>query len=114
MRLFAGTEFDIPPRCERCGELEEECQCPPEPPPLLDPAKQTARIRVEKRKRGKVVTVIQGLPRVGNDLPSLLAQLKSKCGAGGAIKEDVLEIQGQHVDRVAECLAEIGYRTKKT
>ena len=112
MRLFEGTEFDRPPRCERCGELEADCSCPPEPPPLTPPGKQTARIAVEKRKKGKVVTVIRGLPGDGNDLPSLLTRLKSDCGAGGAIKDESIEIQGRQLDRVRDVLQNIGYRVK--
>ncbi len=112
MRLFEGTPFDRPPRCERCDELESECCCPPEPPPRIPPDKQTARVAVEKRKRGKVVTVIRGLPEEGNDLPGLLTQLKSTCGAGGTFKDGVLEVQGDQLDNVRRTLAEIGYRVK--
>lgn len=112
MRLFAGTEFDRPPKCERCGELEEDCNCPPEAAPKIDPAKQTARLAVEKRKKGKVVTVVRGLPATGNDLPELLTRLKSSCGAGGTLKEEELEIQGNNLDRVRAELKKIGYRTK--
>ena len=112
MRLFAGTEFDIPPRCERCGELESDCACPPAPPPRTAPEKQTAKIAVEKRAKGKIVTVVRGLPQVGNDLPALLAELKTACGAGGTLKEEVLEIQGDHAARICERLAAIGYRVR--
>lgn len=112
MRLFEGTSFDRPPRCERCGELEQDCTCPPAPPPQLDPAKQTARVAVEKRSKGKIVTVVQGLSAEGNDLPALLGKLKSTCGAGGTLKEDELEIQGSHLERIRELLMDIGYRVK--
>ena len=112
MRLFEGTEFDRPPRCERCGELDAECQCPPEPAPLIPPEKQTARLAVEKRKKGKVVTVIRGLPSEGNDLPGLLTRLKSGCGAGGTIAEETIEIQGKHLERIRSTLQELGYRVK--
>ena len=114
-RLFAGTPFDMPPRCERCGELESDCGCPSAPPatlPRTAPEKQTARLSVEKRKKGKRVTVIRGLPAEGNDLSALLGRLKNACGAGGAIQEDWLEIQGEHLERVRQVLAEIGYRVK--
>ena len=67
MRLFEGTEFDRPPRCDVCGQLEADCQCPPPPPLRIPPEKQTAKISVERRKKGKTVTVIRGLPAVGND-----------------------------------------------
>jgi translation initiation factor 1 len=112
MRLFEGTQWDRPPRCERCGELEEACTCPPPPKVLTPPEKQTARLAVEKRKKGKVVTVVRGLPAVANDLPMLLGQLKAACGAGGTIKDDELEIQGDHLERLRALLAEIGYRVR--
>jgi translation initiation factor 1 len=109
-RLFAGTPFDRPPRCERCGALEDDCRCPP---PLISPEKQTARLRLEKRKKGKVVTVVEGLPTVGNDLPELLSRLKAACGAGGSLKEEMLEIQGDHMTRAGKLLAELGYRVAR-
>ena len=112
MRLFEGTPLDRPPRCERCGELEEECPCPPLPPPRIPPQRQTARLSVEKRKKGKTVTVVRGLADEGNDLPELLTVLKARCGAGGTVKDDVLEIQGNHLDRIRSLLGEIGYRVK--
>lgn len=109
-RLFAGTEFYQPARCERCGKLEENCQCPPAPIPRLPPEKQTAKLSIEKRKKGKVVTVVRGLPVERNDLSQLLSTLKTICGAGGALKEDALEIQGSHIDRIRESLKTLGYR----
>lgn len=112
-RLFAGTEWDQPPTCERCGELQEVCQCPPQtipPKELLPPEKQTARLAVEKRKRGKLMTVVRGLAATDNDLPALLSRLKSDCGAGGTIKDDLIEIQGDHRARLEQVLSEIGYR----
>lgn len=112
MRLFEGTEFDRPPKCERCGELEADCTCPPEPPPRIPPDKQTARLSVEKRKKGKTVTVVRGLPAEGNDLPELLTHLKSQCGAGGTLKEDVIEIQGNQLDRTRDALTRLGFRVK--
>ncbi|MCO6456030.1 MAG: translation initiation factor [Pirellulaceae bacterium] len=112
MRLFEGTPWDRPPRCERCGKLEAECQCPPPPAPRIPPGEQTARLATEKRKAGKLVTVIRGLPSQGNDLNELLAQLKAACGAGGTLKDEHLEIQGQHVERVRELLTKLGYRVR--
>jgi translation initiation factor 1 len=115
MRLFEGTVFDRPPKCERCGALEADCKCPPLPPPSaprLPPEKQTARIAVEKRKKGKIVTVVRGLPAVGNDLPELLRSLQAACGAGGTLKEETLEVQGDHAERIREHLARLGFRVQ--
>ncbi|MCP4786241.1 MAG: translation initiation factor [Fuerstiella sp.] len=114
-RLFAGTQFDRPPKCDRCGRLEEECECPPpepEPPTYLEPRKQTARLAVEKRKRGKMVTVIRGLAAEDNDLATLLTTLKTSCGAGGTIQEDSIEIQGRHLERLRIDLKAKGYQVK--
>lgn len=114
MSLFAGTEFYQPPRCDRCGILEEDCECPPEvvQPVWKDPATQTAAIRVEKRNRGKRVTVVRGLPAADNDLASLLKRLKEACGSGGTLQEDAIEIQGDCRDRVGKVLQEMKYRTR--
>jgi translation initiation factor 1 len=73
---------------------------------------QTVRLKVETRRKGKVVTVIRGLSAQGNDLPLLLSQLKSRCGAGGTIQEDGLEIQGEHVERIGSLLRDWGYVVK--
>ena len=112
MRLFAGTPFDRPPTCDRCGLVEADCKCPPLTPAPIPPEQQTARLAVEKRRKGKVVTVIRGLPAAGNDLAALLTRLKSQCGAGGTIDGDNLEIQGEHIDRIRSLLTEIGYRVR--
>ena len=114
MSLFAGTEFYQEPKCERCGMLEADCQCPPLVPEkkLVAPNKQTARIRKEKRAKGKTVTVVRGLMADDNDFPELLKLLKNKCGSGGSIKEDSIEIQGDCRDQVAVHLSALGFKTK--
>lgn len=113
-RLFAGTPFDRPPTCERCGQLEATCTCPPvvAEKTLIPPEKQTATLRVEKRVKGKLVTVVRGLSAAGNDLPALLTKLKSHCGAGGTLADEALEIQGDHLTRLKTFLAALGYRVK--
>ena len=114
-RLLAGTVFDRPPHCERCDLPEDDCRCPApavELPCYLAPEKQTAQLSVEKRKRGKTVTVIRGLSATDNDLPELLKNLKSLCGAGGSLKDELLELQGKQLDRLRAELKRIGYRVK--
>ncbi len=113
-RLFAGTPWDRPPTCERCGKAESECACPPSEvaPVRLDPAMQTARLRLEKRAKGKVVTVVANLDRTGNDLADLAAQLKTKCGTGGTVKDGLIELQGDHVAAAEAWLTRLGYKTR--
>jgi translation initiation factor 1 len=110
MRLFSGTQWDQPPKCERCGLLPSDCQCPAHFKSLLPPDKQTAKVATEKRKKGKLVTVVRGLSAQESDLPNLLTKLQTSCGAGGSVQDDTVEIQGDHVDRVREMLRGLGYR----
>jgi translation initiation factor 1 len=121
-RLFAGTPFDRPPTCERCGKLVEECACPPPKPERTPTEQQRAKIAgvkiapvkiaVEKRKKGKVVTALRGLTGREAEVSELLSHLKSVCGAGGTFKDGVLEIQGEHADRVRDALLKRGYRVQ--
>lgn len=112
MRLFEGTQFDIPPRCERCGALESDCGCPEPEPVRTAPDKQTARVSEEKRKNGKRVTVIRGLLDEGESLVELCTKLKNACGAGGTVRDGAIEIQGRLSDRVRKLLGQMGYRVK--
>jgi translation initiation factor 1 len=114
-RLFAGTPWDRPPTCERCGKLESECTCPPPvaEPVRLAPETQTARLRLEKRAKGKMMTVVGNLDPEGNDLAALATHLKSKCGVGGTVKEDHIELQGDQVAAVEVALSALGYRTRR-
>ena len=61
---------------------------------------------------GKVVTVIRGLPQRGTALDTLAGELKRFCGAGGAIKDGAIEVQGDHRERLAERLRALGYSVK--
>jgi translation initiation factor 1 len=114
-RLFAGTPFDRPPTCERCGLLETQCQCPPIAiePVRLAPETQTARLKLEKRPKGKVVTVVGGLDPQGNDLEALAARLKTRCGTGGTLKDGTIELQGDHMNMTESVLKGIGYKVKR-
>jgi translation initiation factor 1 len=85
---------------------------PPPAPVWVAPEKQTARLAIENRQKGKAVTAVRGLAAADNDLTALLTKLKTACGAGGTVKDDVLEIQGRHLDRVREQLTALGYKTK--
>jgi translation initiation factor 1 len=61
---------------------------------------------------GKVVTVVRGLPERGEALTGRAGELKRLCGAGGAVKDGAIEIQGDHRERIAERLRALGYSVK--
>jgi translation initiation factor 1 len=114
-RLFAGTPWDRPPTCDRCGRPEAECTCPPPvaEPTRLDPTTQTARLRLEKRPKGKFVTVVANLDPAGTDLAALAGQRKARCGTGGTVKDGLIELQGEHLAAAERALQALGYRTRR-
>jgi len=114
-RLFAGTSWDRPPKCDRCGKLERECTCAATgvEPKRMPPESQTARLRLEKRPKGKHVTTVSGLDPEGNDLALLTARLKGTCGTGGTLKNGVIELQGEHLVVAESALRELGYKTQR-
>ena len=61
---------------------------------------------------GKTVTIIRGLPEHGAALEARAAALKRLCGAGGAVKDGAIEIQGDHRERLAARLRELGHTVK--
>ena len=70
--------------------------------------------RETKGRRGKGVTVVTGVPLEGVELADLAKQLKSRCGAGGTIKNGVIEIQGDHRDRLVAELQQRGWIVKRS
>ena len=75
-----------------------------------------ARVRVAREvagRGGKGVSVITGLPLAAADLEALAGRLKRLCGAGGAVRDGVIEIQGEHRDRLVAQLRKLGYDAKR-
>jgi translation initiation factor 1 len=113
MGLFDGTPWEHDVVCERCGRPENDCVCPAseEAADSFMPAdQQRVCIAVEKRKKGKRVTTVNGLLGPNAQRRELLARLKTACGSGGTEKNGVIEIQGSHQQRITELLSELGYR----
>jgi len=70
-------------------------------------------MRDRKHRGGKTVTVITGVPASSEALNALAQQLKKLCGTGGTVKDGVIEIQGDHCDKVQSKLTELGYKVKR-
>lgn len=85
----------------------------PKPAPAVAP-NGPARVRLERQGRGgKVVTVVDNLTGHPARIEEIAKTLKSKCGAGGTVKGRVVEIQGDHRDRIVEVLAGLGIASKR-
>jgi translation initiation factor 1 len=81
--------------------------------PDLPPQQQNIRVQATRAgKKGKTVTVITGFQHKPENLTKLLKELKNKCGTGGTVKDDVLEIQGDHRQKLVEILTSLGYKVK--
>ncbi len=79
----------------------------------LPPQQQTVYLhRDSKGRRGSSVTLIKNLSLSPADLKDLAKHLKQACGSGGTVKEGVIEIQGEHREKIAEELKKMGYKVK--
>jgi translation initiation factor 1 len=80
----------------------------PKGPPKVRVGRETAG------RSGKGVTVITGLPLAAAELEALATKLKKFCGAGGALQGTVIEIQGDHRDKLVAELQKLGYDAKRS
>lgn len=72
------------------------------------------RVKLETAgRKGKAVTVVRGAPLAADALVALGKDLKARCGVGGTTKDGVIELQGDHVERVLAALQARGLRTKR-
>ncbi|WP_267384646.1 translation initiation factor [Cyanobacterium sp. uoEpiScrs1] len=79
----------------------------------LLPEQQDIRIQLTRSgRKGKTVTVITGFQHSAEKLAKLLKQFKSRCGSGGTIKDNILEIQGDHCQKLITILSQLGYKVK--
>lgn len=73
-----------------------------------------ARVSRETKGRGgKAVTLVKGLALDAAALTLLGKQLKAGCGTGGTVKDGVIEIQGEHIERVMAALKAQGHTVKR-
>ncbi len=110
--------------CPACGRSTSRCQCRGKGARARIKAREESvaaeagdgivRVgRSTKGRRGKLVSTVTGVPLPDDELTKLAGELKRRCGTGGAIKEGVIEIQGDHRDTLVEELEKRGYRVKR-
>lgn len=96
--------------CSKCGQPILDCICNIQ---AYTHGDGVVRVQREsKGRKGKTVTLIRGVPLDNEALRYLLSELKRQCGAGGTVKDGVMEIQGDHRDKLFEELKKRGYKVK--
>jgi translation initiation factor 1 len=83
------------------------------PVPDLPPQQQNLRVQVSRKgRKGKCVTVISGFSHAPQTLAKLAKRLKTHCGSGGTVKDNTIEIQGEHGEKLVAWLLQNGYQAK--
>lgn len=79
----------------------------------LPPQQQMVYLHRESKGRGgKGVTLIKGLVLSEAELSALAKKIKQACGSGGTVKDGVIEIQGEHREKIADTLRKLRYKVK--
>ncbi len=112
-RLVYSTDSGRINTCPTCGLPYTICRCDQVTQPTR---KSDGIVRVRRERKGhggKTVTVIDGVIGSNTELTALAQQLKKLCGSGGTVKDGIIEIQGDHCEKVMAKLTALGYKVKR-
>ena len=97
--------------CPDCRQPIAQCTCKA---PVVPTGDGVVRVSRETKGRGgKAVTVVKGALMEPAALVDLGKQLKAACGSGGTVKDGVIEVQGDHCERVMQLLKSQGFTVKR-
>ncbi|HET6318157.1 MAG TPA: stress response translation initiation inhibitor YciH [Chloroflexota bacterium] len=119
-RIVYDSDDVQPGRCPACGKRFDRCACqeprrPRATPSVVEKLPRDGVVRIlrdRKGRGGKTVSVIVGVPGRPDQLAQLTSELKRMCGTGGTLRGEVIEIQGDHRERLQAELTRRGYRVK--
>lgn len=103
--------------CPDCGAAQAACVCHRNASATAATVPGDGIVRVgreTKGRKGAGVTIITGVPLDDAALNALCTRLKKRCGSGGAVKQGVIELQGDHRDTAADELTKQGWIVKRT
>lgn len=92
--------------CPNCGLPNELCVCE-----TIAKESQTVIVKTVKRKFGKMYTEVKGLNSTEINIKDLAKKLKSKLACGGTVKNDIIELQGNHKEKVKNILIGLGFNS---
>ena len=99
--------------CPACRHPMARCQCRAGGRAAPAGDGKVRVLRETKGRGGKAVTLVKGLALDEAALVALGKQLKAVCGSGGTVKDGVIEVQGDHVERVMAALQKLGHKVKR-
>jgi len=99
--------------CPECGAPAAACRCRPAPTPQVAGDGIVRVGRETKGRKGTGVTVVTGLPLDAAGIKALSKELKQRCGSGGTVRPDGIELQGEHRDQVVAFLEMKGWKVKR-
>lgn len=97
--------------CPACRQALASCACQARSAPVGDGVVRVSR--QAKGRGGKTVTLVKGVALDPVALALLGRQLRTACGSGGTVKDGVIEVQGDHCERVMATLASLGHAPKR-
>ncbi len=98
--------------CPECRRPLAECACRTKSMPVGDGVVRVSR--QTKGRGGKSVTLVKGLALDSAALALLAKQLRTACGSGGTVKDGVIEVQGDHCERIMSELKKHGHDAKRS
>lgn len=102
--------------CPHCGAPSGRCRCGKRGAQKADARPQGDGIvrvsRTRRGRKGKTVTLVTGVPVSESELRDLASELKKRCGTGGAVKDAVIEIQGDQRETLVSALQDRGFQVK--
>ncbi|MFA5992220.1 MAG: stress response translation initiation inhibitor YciH [Candidatus Pacearchaeota archaeon] len=89
--------------CPKCGLPRQACVCEE-----IAKSEQRIQVTTAKKKFGKLVTLVSGIEK-GIDIKKVAKELKEELGCGGTIKDNVIELQGDHMRKIKPLLVSMGF-----
>ncbi len=116
-RVVYSSESGRIDYCDTCGQPKASCRCHADRLSAAQsryPQDGVVRLARDKKGRGgKVVTLVVGVPGSEAELAKLAQDLKRFCGSGGTVRDGVIELQGEHRDKLEPKLRSLGYTVKR-
>ena len=97
--------------CPACRNPVAQCTCKQAAAPQGDGVVRVSR--ETKGRGGKAVTLVRGVALAPEQLAALGKELRTSCGCGGTVKDGVIEVQGDHADRIVDLLKTRGHDVKR-